>query len=158
MSNRYPHENPSNRRSPDARPRPSGRLRGGAVALALAGVCAAALPGSGLAAQAKPVTVSYNVTVKPLVLARGTTVKAKATVASPEASVKSWWSQKTVAAVVRKGVNGGRQTPYSSEGFRCTPIVRGETTSFTCKLTGADVPTTVRLTFAVIFRGAQASG
>jgi hypothetical protein len=49
-------------------------------------------------------------------------------------------------------------TSYSSEGFRCTPVVRGETTSFTCKLRGADVPTVVRLTFAVVYRGDQASG
>ena len=91
-------------------------------------------------------------------LAKGSTVKVKGTVTSPESKVKSWWSQKTVATVVRKGVNGGRQTPYSSEGYRCTPVVRGETTSFTCKLTGADVPTKVQLTFAVIFRGDQPSG
>jgi hypothetical protein len=157
MSNRQPPEQ-RRRRNPYTHPRAASRLRAVAVAFALAGTCAAVLPGAGLAAAAKPLTVSYNVTVKPLALAHGTTVRAKATVTSPEATVKSWWSQKTVAAVVRKGVNGGRQTPYSSEGFRCTPVVRGETTSFTCKLVGADVPTTVRLTFAVIFRGAQASG
>jgi hypothetical protein len=114
--------------------------------------------GAAGAASAQPLTTSYSVGVNPTALASGKTVKAKLTVTSPEASVKSWWAPKTVAAVVRKGVNGGRQTPYSSEGYRCTPVVRGETTSFTCKLRGADVPTVVRLTFAVVYRGDQASG
>lgn len=135
--------------------RPSWR-RAGAIGLALAGVCLAALPGAAFAA--KPLTVSYKVTVKPLALARGNTVKVKATVTSPEAKVKSWWSQKTVAAVVRKGVNGGYQRPYSSEGYRCKVVVRGELTSYTCTLTGADVPTVIRLNFAVTFRGATRSG
>ena len=118
----------------------------------------AALPGVALAASPRPIATSYNVSVNRNALASGTTVKVKVTVTSPEAKVKSWWSRAAVTAVVRKGVNGGRQSPYSSEGYRCTPVVRGETTSFTCKLTGADVSTTVRLTFAVIYRGDQASG
>jgi hypothetical protein len=118
----------------------------------------AALPSAGLAAAAKPLTASYSVTVNPKALAKGNTVKVKVTVTTPEAKVKSWWSQKTVATVVRKGVNGGRQSPYKSEGYNCTPVVHGETTSFTCKLIGADVPTMVRLTFAVVYRGATRSG
>jgi hypothetical protein len=136
----------------------SSRLRAAAAALAVAGVVAAACPVSGLAAAAKPLTVSYSVVVKPLALAHGTTVKVKATITSPEAKVKGWWSKKSVTTVVRKGVNGGFQSPYSSEGYRCTPKVRGELTSFTCKLQGADVPTTVRLSFAVVYRGDTASG
>jgi hypothetical protein len=143
-------------RNPNAHTRPPSRRRVGAAVLAFASVGLVALPGGALAA--KPITVAYNVTVKPLALARGNTVKVKATVTSPEAKVKSWWSQKSVAAVVRKGVNGGYQRPYTSEGYRCTPAVRGENTSFTCKLKGADVPTTVRLSFAVTFRGATGSG
>ena len=144
----------------DRRTRTLARCGTAGVALTLALVCAclAALPGVGLAAAPKRITTNYVVSVKPLALAKGTTVKVKGTVTAPEAKVKSWWSQKTVAAVVRKGVNGGRQSPYSSEGFRCTPVVRGETTSFSCKLVGADVPTKVQLTFAVIFRGDQPSG
>lgn len=132
------------------------RPRVGAVALGLVTACLAVLPGGALAA--KPLTKSYSVTVKPIALAHGKTVKAKATITSPEAKVKSWWSQKTVAAVVRKGVNGGYQRPYSSEGYSCKPVVKGETTSFTCTLRGADVPTTIRLTFAVVYRGDNASG
>jgi hypothetical protein len=135
---------------------PHTRIAGAALALACAGV--AALPGAGLAATPQRISTNYVVSVNSTALAKGSTVKVKGTVTSPESKVKSWWSQKTVATVVRKGVNGGRQTPYSSEGYRCTPVVRGETTSFTCKLTGADVPTKVQLTFAVIFRGDQPSG
>lgn len=132
------------------------RIAAAALALACAGL--AALPGAGLAASPQRISTNYVVSVNSTALAKGSTVKVKGTIASPESKVKSWWSQKTVATVVRKGVNGGRQTPYSSEGYRCTPVVHGETTSFTCKLTGADVPTKVQLTFAVVFRGDQPSG
>jgi hypothetical protein len=145
--------------SRDSHRRPTTRQvcrRVGAGALALAAGALVALPG--VASAAKPLTVTYNVTVKPLALAKGNTVKAKAVVTAPEAKVKSWWSRKSINAVVRKGVNGGYQRPYSSEGFRCTPVVRGETTSFSCKLRGADVPTTIKLTFAVVYRGDTASG
>jgi hypothetical protein len=130
--------------------------RSGAIMLALVGACVAWLPATALAA--KPLALTYTVTVKTLALARGNTVKVKGTVTSPEAKVKGWWSQKTVAAVVRKGVNGGRQTPYTSEGFRCKVVVRGELTSYSCTLIGADVPTIVRLNFAITFRGATRSG
>lgn len=146
--------------SRDSRRRPTTRRllfrRIGAAALGLAAAGLIALPG--VASAAKPLTLTYSVTVKPLALAKGNTVKARAVVTAPEAKVKSWWSRKSIAAIVRKGVNGGYQRPYSSEGFRCTPAVRGETTSFTCKLRGADVPTTVKLTFAVVYRGDTASG
>jgi hypothetical protein len=145
--------------SRDRRRRPTTRQLGrrvGAGTLALAAAALVALPG--VASAAKPLTVNYSVTVKPLALAKGDTVKAKAVVTAPESKVKSWWSRKSITAVVRKGVNGGYQRPYASEGFRCTPVVRGETTSFTCKLRGADVPTTIKLTFAVVYRGDTASG
>jgi hypothetical protein len=132
------------------------RIAGVALALACAAVGAA--PGVSLAGAPQRISTNYVVTVNPTALATGNTVKVKGTVTYPEAKVKNWWSQKAVAAVARKGINGGRQSPYSSEGYRCTPSVHGETTSFTCRLTGADVPTKVQLTFAVIFRGDRPSG
>ena len=106
----------------------------------------------------KPLTSRYRVVVDPLALAHGRTVTATATVTSPDPKVKSWWSNQAVSTVVRKGVNGGYQRPYVSEGYRCSTVVSGSLTSFTCKLMGADVPTAVRLTFAVTYRGATASG
>jgi hypothetical protein len=139
------------------------RLTGGRpwrsiVVVASVAVAAGALPAGGQAARSKSVTYHYNVSVKRLALAKGTNVKAKAVVTAPEASVKSWSSQATVAKVVRKGVNGGYQRPYTSEGYRCSVVVRGETTSYTCRIRGADVPTSIVLTFAVVFRGATRSG
>jgi hypothetical protein len=131
-------------------------------AIALMGACLAVVPAGALAAKptntVKPINKEYKVTVKPMALAKGNTVQVKATVTAPEAKVQSWWSQKTVAAVVRKGVNGGYQRPYSSEGYRCTPSIRGEKTTFNCKLVGADVSTTIRLSFTVVYRGDAASG
>jgi hypothetical protein len=44
------------------------------------------------------------------------------------------------------------------KGYRCTPTIRGEKTTFDCKLMGADVPTTIRLSFTVVYRGDTASG
>ena len=88
----------------------------------------------------KPIRKSYAVQVKPMALASASTVKASVIVTAPEAKVSSWWSAGTVSAVVRKGVNGGYQRPYAAQGYRCTPVVRGEKTSFTCKLVGADDP------------------
>jgi hypothetical protein len=125
-------------------------------AIALMGACLAMAPAG--ASAAKPIQKEYQVKVNQLALAKGDTVQVKATITAPEAKVQSWWSQKTVSAVVRKGVNGGYQRPYSSEGYRCTPTVRGEKTSFNCKLMGADVPTTIRLSFTVVYRGDTASG
>jgi hypothetical protein len=139
------------------------RLTGGPhwrslVAVAAIGLGAGALPAGGQAAQSKSVTYHYNVSVKRLALAKGTNVKTKIVVTAPEASVKSWSSQATVGKVVRKGVNGGYQRPYTSEGYRCSVVVRGETTSYTCRIRGADVPTSIVLSFAVVFRGATRSG
>ena len=104
------------------------------------------------------VNTHYDVTVKPMALAQGRTVDAKVAVTSPQSNVKSWWSRPTVSKVVRKGVNGGFQRPYKSQGFRCTPTVRGQKTSFSCVLRGADVPTIVHLKFAVVYRGDTPSG
>jgi hypothetical protein len=125
-------------------------------AIALMGACLAVVPAGALAA--KPIQKEYQVKVNPMALAKGNTVQVKATITAPEAKVQSWWNQKTVAAVVRKGVNGGYQRPYMSEGYRCTPIIRGEKTTFNCKLMGADVPTTINLNFTVVYRGDTASG
>ena len=122
--------------------------------LILAGACAAVLPTGGQAAS-RTARHSYKVTVNKGVLAQGNTVPASATVTDPEQKVKDWWSNSTVATVVRKGVNGGYQRPYASEGYRCTPVVRSATTSFTCRLQGADVATSIKLTFAVQYRGQQ---
>ncbi len=127
-----------------------------AAALALLAAIVAMVAPSALAAA--PQTFEYPVTVKPLALAQGKTVKTKVVVTAPEAKVKSWWSKATVAKVVRKGVNGGYQRPYQSQGYRCNATVKGETTSFACTLKGADVPTSIRLTFAVVFRGSTPSG
>lgn len=138
----------------------------GAASVVASGVaCAAIVPASAMAAPAvkKPQTVSYNVPVKPLALASGKTVKATAVVTSPQANVSNWWNQKTVNAVVRKGVNGGYQSPYQAQGYQCVPKVKPQSngssiTSFNCKLQGADVPTTVRLSYNVVYRGDTASG
>jgi hypothetical protein len=119
--------------------------------LAAAVCCIAALPGAAVAASSSA-AARYNVTVKRGVLAHGRTVKAKAAVSNPERAVASWWSRSTVSAVVRKGVDGGIERPYSSRGYRCTPAVRGSAVKYTCKLRGADVPTAVKLTFSVTFR------
>jgi hypothetical protein len=126
------------------------------AAIALAGACLAVVPAGALAA--KPINTEYKVKVQPMALAKGNTVQVKAVITAPEAKLQSWWSQKSVAAVVRKGVNGGYQRPYTSEGYRCTAVIRGEKTTFNCKLMGADVPTTIRLSFTVVYRGDTASG
>lgn len=131
-------------------PRRTARRPITAVALVLAAGCFAAIPSAALAASSK--TVNYKVSVNPGVLARGRTVKANAKITNPEPIVASWWSSATISTVVRAGVNGGYQRPYASLGYRCTPVVRASTTSYSCKLRGADVPTSIELTFAVQFR------
>jgi hypothetical protein len=152
MSQLENHENPE-------RVAAAGRSRRLARRLALMTAGAALLASMPAAAlAAKPIQKSYAVQVKPIALAKGRTVNTNVLVTAPEAKVRSWWTENTVAAVVRKGVNGGYQRPYLAEGYRCTPVVRGEKTSFTCKMMGADVPTTVRLTFTVVYRGDTASG
>jgi hypothetical protein len=70
--------------------------------------------------------------------------------------VRNWYSRSTIQKVVRKGVNNEYQKPYNSQGYRCVPVLNGSmnasTAKFTCKLQGADVPTTVKLTFTVPFQ------
>jgi hypothetical protein len=127
---------------------------------ALIGAATAAVALAPAAALASPTHIdkTYRVSVKPMALAHGSSVKANVDVTSPQNKVSGWWNQKTVSSVVRKGVNGGFQSPYQAQGFACTPVVKGQTTSFTCKLRGADVPTTVTIKFNVVYRGDTASG
>lgn len=122
------------------------------AALALA-ACCAATPAVSAAAKVGPIHRSYKVSVKRHVLAHGNTVKARVKVTNPEMKVSEWWSRRTVAKVVRKGVNHGYQMPYMSQGYHCTPTVKRARTRFRCRLRGADVPTMVKLTYAVKYRG-----
>jgi hypothetical protein len=133
-------------------------LRRKAAALGLVGASVALMPAAALASSPSSINRNQNVNVKAMALAKGHTVKTQVNVQNPERQVSNWWSQPTVARIVQKGVNGGYQRPYQSQGFRCTPVVKGETTSFTCKLRGADVPTIVTLKFNVVYRGDTASG
>ncbi len=118
-----------------------------APALVLAAVCGAAVLPAASQASSKVVN-TYNVTVKKGVLDNGSTVKAKAVITNGAAQQSTWWSQGTINQVVRTGVNRGYGKPYVSQGYRCTPVVQAWNARFTCKLMGADVPTTINLTFA----------
>ena len=124
-----------------------------AVAAVVASLGAVAIPATAGAATTTPMqTHTYRISVDPGVLAGGqSTITANVRVANPENSVRRFWSRSTVQQVVRQGVNNGYQMPYMSQGFRCTPTLDGSmnasTARFTCKLRGADVPTTVTLTF-----------
>ena len=113
----------------------------------------AAVPAAANAAQT-PATQSYtyNISVNKGILTNGqNVVKANVKVTNPQKNVRDFWSRSTVQQVVREGINNQYQKPYMSEGFRCTPTLDGSmnasTAKFTCKLQGADVPTTVQLTF-----------
>ena len=140
-------------------PRPTFRnLRRKAAAVGLVGASVALMPAAALASSPSTIHTNQKVNVKSMALAKGHSVNTQIDVQNPESRVSDWWSRPTVAKVIQKGVNGGYQRPYQSEGFRCSPIVRGETTSFTCKLRGADVPTIVTLKFNVVYRGDTASG
>ena len=134
------------------------RLRSKVAALGLVGASVALMPAAALAASPSSIHRTQNVNVKSMALAKGHTVKTQVDVQSPESRVSQWWSQPSVAKVVQKGVNGGYQSPYQSQGFSCRPVVKGQTTSFTCKLRGADVPTIVTLKFNVVYRGDTRSG
>jgi hypothetical protein len=120
----------------------------------------AALPAAGQAATTTTTKTSvYNISVNKGVLAGGgNTVRAKVVVTNPQASVSDWYSRATIQKVVRKGVNNGIQKTYRSQGYRCVPVLDGSmnasTARFTCKLQGADVPTTVKLTYKVAFKPA----
>jgi hypothetical protein len=137
---------------------------GAASVLATGAACAAIAPAANAAtahAAGAAKTQTYTVSVNPKYLASGSTVKAKAVITAPEAKVSSWWNQKTVNTVVRKGIGHG--TTYKSEGYQCsakmTPHSNGSaTTNYTCKLRGADVPTGITLTFGAVLRGDTASG
>jgi hypothetical protein len=131
-----------------------------AVATALVAVAGAgvAVP----AAQASTTTTTttktsvYHIRVNDGILANGQNeIRAKVVVKNPESSVRDWYSRATIKKVVRKGVNNGIQKPYRSQGYRCVPVLNGSMSAsvakFTCKLQGADVPTTVKLTFTAPF-------
>jgi hypothetical protein len=121
-----------------------------ALGLVLASIGAAALPAAGAAATSqKPIKVSHAYTV-----ANGDVVQARATVRNAQPSVKSWWSRKTIGKVVRKGVNNGYEMPYWAQGYYCVPTVDDNNVAhFTCKLRGADVPTTITLRFTADYGG-----
>lgn len=110
--------------------------------------CAAMFPSAATAAS-QGQHYAYKVSVNQDVLVSGSTVPAAATVRNPDQRVKSWWGTTSVATVVRNGVDGRYQMPYDSRGYRCAPVVKGNTANFTCKLRGADVPTSITLTYAV---------
>ncbi len=126
------------------------------AAALVAAIGAAAVPATASAATAATTTTqthTYHVSVNPGVLAAGqNTVTANVKVTNPVKSVRDFWSRSTIQRVVRQGVDNGYQMPYNSQGFRCVPVMNGSmnasTENFTCKLRGADVPTTVTLTFA----------
>lgn len=125
------------------------------AALASGLVLAAIVPTAAVAAPAHAAQtpaqhkISYTVQVKPGVLQNGqTTIKANVAVVNPQQNVSSWWSKAAINAVVKKAVNNGYQMPFQAQGFRCTPTVKGNTTTFLCSLRGADVPTTVWLAFS----------
>ncbi|MDA0179440.1 hypothetical protein OJ997_03965 [Solirubrobacter phytolaccae] len=113
----------------------------------------AAVPAAANAAQAPAAqNHTYNIKVNKGILTNGQdVVKATVKVTNPQKNVRDFWSRSTVQQVVREGINNKYQKPYMSEGFRCTPTLDGSmnasTAKFTCKLQGADVPTTVLLTF-----------
>jgi hypothetical protein len=127
--------------------------RTAAVGLAIASIGSAVVPAAGVAASQPTLKTGYTVTVKQGALAHGNTVRAKVRVTNPQKDVRDWWSRATVSKVVRKGVNGGYQMPYRAQGYSCNPIVRGGTTSFFCRLQGADVPTKVLVRFKANYGG-----
>ncbi len=135
------------------------RLAAGTVVAAL--TVGAAFPAVGAAATTTTVkqTSHYRFSVAKGVLAGGGHhVRAKVVVTNPDPAVGNWYSRSTIRKVVRKAANNGIQKPYRSQGYRCVPVLEGSmnasTAHFTCRLRGADVPTTVKLTFAIPFKPA----
>ena len=129
-----------------------------AAALTAAIGAGAVLPAASMASTTTTVkqTSNYSIKVDEGVLTGGADhVKAKVVVTNPDKSVKDWYSRATIAKVVRKGVDNGIQKPYNAQGYRCIPQLNGSmtasTATFTCKLRGGDVPTTVKLTFTTNF-------
>jgi len=130
-----------------------------ATALVAAIGAGAAVPAAQAATTTttKTRTSTYHIRVNDGILAGGgDVVRVKSVVTNPEQSVRNWYSRSTIQKVVRKGVNNEYQKPYNSQGYRCVPVLNGSmnasTAKFTCKLQGADVPTTVKLTFTVPFQ------
>jgi hypothetical protein len=121
-----------------------------AAAILVATLFVVALPLTGHASS--KVVNTYNVKVQEGILASGDTVKAKASISNGAAQQADWWSSKTISTVVRTGVNRGYAKPYVSQGYRCNASAQAWVGSFSCTLTGADVPTTVQLTFHAIWR------
>jgi hypothetical protein len=128
---------------------PSRRFLLGA-ALLVAAFFVVALPLTGYASS--KVVNTYNVKVEKGILASGDTVKAKATITNGAAQQADWWSSKTISAVVRTGVDRGFAKAYNTQGYRCTASAQAWVGTFSCTLTGADVPTTIHLTFQAIWR------
>ena len=153
---------PQNNRSIGRSPGRRFRISRATLALPLMITGIAAVPAVAMAATphqpVKQSTFKYNVPVNRMALAKGTHVVANGTVTWPQSNVSGWWSANTINRVVRAGVNNGRQSPYSKDGFQCTPTINGEKTNFVCKMKGADVPTSVNFRYSLIYRGDTASG
>lgn len=133
------------------------------AAVLVAAIGGAAVPGVASAAPATTQTHTYHVGVNDGILTRGqNTITANVKVTNPETSVRDFWSRASIQKMVRAGVNNEVQKPYQSEGFRCVPVLDGSmnasTARFTCKLQGADVPTTVTVTFTAPYLPATAGG
>ena len=131
-------------------------LRKTAVATALiATLSAGIVPAASQAATTKTPTITKHYTVATGAIQANSerTVPVTVKVTNPENSVRSWWSKKNVQDVTNFAVTGGSKKPFRYEGFRCAPTfpdgLHGYKANFTCKLQGADVPTTVTLKFAV---------
>ena len=131
-------------------------LRKTAVATALiASLGAGVVPAASQAATTKTPTITkhYNVVTGAIQANSERTVPVTVKVTNPENSVRSWWSKKNVQDVTNLAVTGGWKKPFRYEGFRCVPTfpdgLNGYKANFTCKLQGADVPTTVTLKFGV---------
>jgi hypothetical protein len=135
-----------------------------AVATALVAVIGAGtvVPAAAQAATTTTTTTTtrtsvYHFRVDDGILAGGgNVVRAKVVVKNPDPSVRNWYRRATIQKVVRKGVNNQIQKPYRSQGYRCVPVLDGSmnasTAHFTCKLRGADVPTTVTVTYTAAFK------
>lgn len=131
--------------------------------IATVGVTGAALPAVSSAATTANVkqTATYTISVNKGILAGGgNAVTAKVIVTNPDKTVSDWYSRATIQKVVRKAANQGIQKPFVYQGYRLTPVLDGSMQSsiahFTGKLTGADVPTTVKVTFTIPFKPATA--
>jgi uncharacterized membrane protein len=129
-----------------------------AAALAAAIGAGAVVPAAQAATTSTTTTRTsvYHIGVNDGILAGGgNVVRAKVVVKNPDPTVRSWYSRATIKKVVRKGVNNQIQKTYRSQGYRCVPVLDGSmnasTAHFTCKLRGADVPTTVTVTYTAAF-------